>query len=100
VFCTRLLYELLVQPKEASNQITSEITGAIDWRAPGKFKYRKNEVFIDVLESVNLLLSTKGKQQFHCIMLLILDALYSGTAYYTVCVQAPSCGLMSLGKLL
>lgn len=40
--------------------ITSEITGNVDWRQPGKFKYRKNEVFIDVLESVNLLMSSKG----------------------------------------
>jgi len=27
---------------------------------PNKYKYRKNEVFLDVLESVNLLMSTKG----------------------------------------
>jgi len=40
--------------------ITSEITGAVDWRQPGKYKYRKNEVFLDVLEAVNLLMSSKG----------------------------------------
>jgi AP-2 complex subunit mu-1 len=40
--------------------ITSEITGNVDWRQSGKFKYRKNEVFIDVLEAVNLLMSNKG----------------------------------------
>jgi len=40
--------------------ITGQITGAVDWRQPGKYKYRKNEVFIDVLEAVNLLVSTKG----------------------------------------
>lgn len=44
----------------ASNQITSEITGGVDWRQPGKHKYSKNEVFIDVLEAVNLLMSSKG----------------------------------------
>lgn len=43
-------------PKE---QITSQITGAVDWRQPNKYKYRKNEVFIDVLEAVNLLMSSK-----------------------------------------
>lgn len=43
-----------------TEQITSEITGAVDWRQPGKHKYRKNEVYIDVLESVNLLMSNKG----------------------------------------
>ena len=41
------------------SQLTSQITGAIDWRREG-IKYRKNAVYIDVLESVNLLLSTTG----------------------------------------
>jgi AP-2 complex subunit mu-1 len=41
--------------------MTSAITGSVDWRQPGKYKYRKNEVFIDVLEAVNLLMSTKGE---------------------------------------
>jgi len=40
--------------------ISAEITGNVDWREPGKYKYRKNEVFIDVLEAVNLLMSNKG----------------------------------------
>jgi len=40
--------------------ITSAITGAVDWRQPGKCKYRTNQVWIDVLEDVNLLMSTKG----------------------------------------
>jgi len=44
---------------QESNRITSEITGAQDWRKPG-LKYRKNEVYIDVLESVNLLTSSQG----------------------------------------
>ncbi|CEP02310.1 MHD domain-containing protein [Plasmodiophora brassicae] len=43
-----------------NNKITSEITGAIDWRQPGKYKYKKNEVYIDILESVNLLMSSDG----------------------------------------
>jgi len=41
------------------NALTAQITGAIDWRRPG-LRYRKNEVYIDVLESVNLLMSTNG----------------------------------------
>lgn len=40
-------------------QLTSQITGAIDWRREG-IRYRKNEVYIDVLESVNLLMSHDG----------------------------------------
>jgi len=43
-----------------SAELTSQITGAkIDWRAEG-IRHRKNEVFIDVLESVNLLMSHTG----------------------------------------
>lgn len=52
------------QPKLAGSsgdgQITSILTGQCDWRPPGKYKYRKNEVFLDVLESINLLMSSKG----------------------------------------
>ena len=40
-------------------QLTSQITGAIDWRREG-IRYKRNEVFIDVLESVNLLISADG----------------------------------------
>jgi len=46
-------------PKDP-NTITTEITGNVDWRQPNKHFYRKNEVFIDVLEAVNLLMSNKG----------------------------------------
>ena len=43
-------------------KITVQVTGAgpCPWRQPG-IKYRKNELFIDVIESVNLLISAKGK---------------------------------------
>lgn len=36
-----------------------DITGAISWRQQD-IKYRKNEIFIDVVEKVNVLLSPKG----------------------------------------
>jgi hypothetical protein len=39
--------------------LTSQITGQIDWRRDG-IRYRKNEVYIDVLESVNILMSATG----------------------------------------
>ncbi|KAG2461461.1 AP1M1 protein, partial [Polypterus senegalus] len=35
------------------------VTNAVSWRSEG-IKYRKNEVFIDVIESVNLLVSANG----------------------------------------
>lgn len=45
--------------EQEPSQLTSQITGAIDWRREG-IRHKKNEVYIDVLESVNLLLSTTG----------------------------------------
>jgi len=36
-----------------------QATGAVSWRKDD-VKYRKNECFIDVIESLNLLMSTKG----------------------------------------
>lgn len=43
----------------ADKQMTSTITGARDWRRDG-IVHKKNEVFIDVDESVNLLVSATG----------------------------------------
>lgn len=45
--------------KEETSQITSQVTGQIGWRREG-IKYRRNELFLDVLESVNLLMSPQG----------------------------------------
>lgn len=48
-----------LQTKEEQSQITSQVTGQIGWRREG-IKYRRNELFLDVLESVNLLMSPQG----------------------------------------
>ena len=48
-----------LQSKEETSQITSQVTGQIGWRREG-IKYRRNELFLDVLESVNLLMSPQG----------------------------------------
>jgi len=40
-------------------QITTRATGAISWRDENVF-YKRNEVYIDVVENVNVLLSNKG----------------------------------------
>merc|ERR1712179_135571 len=42
--------------KEEQAAITSQVTGQIGWRREG-IKYRRNELFLDVLEYVNLLMS-------------------------------------------
>ena len=36
-----------------------QATGAISWRAEG-IRYKRNEVFIDIIESINVLLSSRG----------------------------------------
>eukprot|EP01006_Ploeotia_vitrea_P061167 TRINITY_DN77400_c0_g1_i1.p1 TRINITY_DN77400_c0_g1~~TRINITY_DN77400_c0_g1_i1.p1 ORF type:complete len:433 (+),score=46.20 TRINITY_DN77400_c0_g1_i1:96-1394(+) len=50
--------ELLNKPRE-TGMISTQVTGTIGWRPPN-LKYRKNEVFIDVVEDVNLLMSQQG----------------------------------------
>lgn len=47
-------------PGNTGTALTSQITGAIDWRREG-IRYRNNEVYIDVQETVSLLLSASGE---------------------------------------
>ncbi len=49
------------QSKEEQSQITSQVTGQIAWRREG-IKYRRNELFLDVLEFANLLMSPQGNE--------------------------------------
>jgi len=42
------------------SKITVQATGAIPWRS-AELKYKKNEIYIDVIESVNMLMSNEGK---------------------------------------
>ncbi|KAK3062035.1 hypothetical protein LTS18_004952, partial [Coniosporium uncinatum] len=44
---------------EDSSRITMQATGALSWRR-SDVKYRKNEAFVDVIEDVNLLMSSSG----------------------------------------
>lgn len=45
--------------QEESSRITVQATGATSWRR-GDVKYKKNEAFVDVVETVNLSMSAKG----------------------------------------
>mmetsp|Transcript_4182 Transcript_4182/g.10776 ORF Transcript_4182/g.10776 Transcript_4182/m.10776 type:complete len:310 (-) Transcript_4182:717-1646(-) len=47
------------QDSTPPQNITIQATGAISWRKEG-IKYRKNELFIDVVEQCNLMVSNKG----------------------------------------
>lgn len=42
------------------NKITIQATGSVPWRK-GTEKYKKNEIYMDVKEAVNLLMSVDGK---------------------------------------
>ena len=44
---------------EKLKQITVRATGAVSWRPEG-IKHRKNEIFIDIIESINLSMSQRG----------------------------------------
>ncbi|KAL0593609.1 AP-2 complex subunit mu [Plecturocebus cupreus] len=48
------------QTKEEQSQITNQVTGQIGWWREG-IKYCRNELFLEVLESVNLLMSPQGR---------------------------------------
>lgn len=37
-----------------------QVTGAVGWRKDG-IKYKKNEVYLDIIEEVNLMMSSKGQ---------------------------------------
>jgi len=45
--------------RSRAEAVTIQATGAISWRKEG-IKYRKNELFIDVVENCNLMVSHKG----------------------------------------
>lgn len=55
-----IIFYFSFQTNEERAQITSQVTGQIGWRREG-IKYRRNELFLDVLESANLLMSPQGK---------------------------------------
>jgi hypothetical protein len=46
--------------REDSSRITIQATGATSWRR-ADVKYRKNEAFVDVVETVNLMMSREGE---------------------------------------
>ncbi|KJE90285.1 adaptor protein complex AP-2 [Capsaspora owczarzaki ATCC 30864] len=50
----------IARTSTGAGAVTSQLTGTVSWRREG-IKYRKNQMFIDVIESVNLLMSTDGK---------------------------------------
>ena len=61
---SKILKEYITQESHillttATPTIPQSVTNAVSWRSEG-IKYRKNEVFLDVIESVNLLVNSNG----------------------------------------
>lgn len=59
---SKILQEYITQEGhklEVAPKVPMTVTNAVSWRSEG-IKYRKNEVFLDVVESVNLLVSANG----------------------------------------
>lgn len=45
--------------EEPAANATLQVTGAVSWRKEG-LRYKKNEVFLDIIETVNVLVSASG----------------------------------------
>ncbi|KAM6472955.1 AP-1 complex subunit mu-2 isoform 2-T2 [Liasis olivaceus] len=60
---SKILQEYITQQgnklETAKSRVPATVTNAVSWRSEG-LKYKKNEVFIDVIESVNLLVNANG----------------------------------------
>ncbi|XP_039370052.1 AP-1 complex subunit mu-2 [Mauremys reevesii] len=60
---SKILQEYITQQgnklETGKSHVPPTVTNAVSWRSEG-IKYKKNEVFIDVIESVNLLVNTNG----------------------------------------
>jgi hypothetical protein len=52
-------YQCQATSTQQARNATLTVTGAVSWRRPG-LKYNSNEVFLDIVEEVNLLLSNTG----------------------------------------
>ena len=57
--------------KQANQAVTIQATGAISWRKEG-IKYRKNELFIDVVENCNLLVRLAQHRAPPCVHTALL----------------------------
>ena len=79
-----VVFLLTLQSTEEQKQITSQVTGQISWRREG-IKYRKNELFLDVLESVNLLMSQRGTLAILYLILCTIADLYA----YHILLNSP-----------
>ncbi|CAG9466869.1 unnamed protein product [Pedinophyceae sp. YPF-701] len=48
------------EQQDKANHARMQVTGAVGWRRDG-IKYKNNEIYLDIIESVNLVTSSKGQ---------------------------------------
>merc|ERR1712154_362149 len=53
-----------LEEARTQKEILEKVTGATPWRAPGKYTYAKNEVYLDVIENVNVIISRFYKSDY------------------------------------
>lgn len=67
VFACRYITQEGAKLEVAKTKVPTTVTNAVSWRSEG-IRYKKNEVFIDVIESINVLVRPHG----HCLQILHL----------------------------
>lgn len=67
------------------------VTNAVSWRSEG-IKHKKNEVFLDVVESVNLLVNSNGTVVLSEVCCAAPAASSSSTAHIPACGQSLQAG--------
>eukprot|EP01099_Mayorella_cantabrigiensis_P000403 TRINITY_DN1186_c0_g2_i1.p1 TRINITY_DN1186_c0_g2~~TRINITY_DN1186_c0_g2_i1.p1 ORF type:complete len:446 (+),score=94.40 TRINITY_DN1186_c0_g2_i1:51-1340(+) len=79
---TKILQEYITQEShqlEKQRKLPAAVTNAVSWRADN-IKYKKNEVFLDVIEKVNLLANSNGTQiRSEIVGCIKMKSLLSGT---------------------
>jgi len=50
-----------LEEARTQREILEKVTGATPWRQPGKYSYAKNEVYLDVIENVNVIINQQNK---------------------------------------
>mmetsp|Transcript_107784 Transcript_107784/g.131509 ORF Transcript_107784/g.131509 Transcript_107784/m.131509 type:complete len:438 (-) Transcript_107784:112-1425(-) len=59
IICIKETNKLDITDLKQAQQVSSRFTGSVPWRGEG-IKHKKNEVFLDVVEKLNLLVSNNG----------------------------------------
>ncbi|XP_067846283.1 AP-1 complex subunit mu-1-like isoform X3 [Heptranchias perlo] len=86
---TAILQEYITQEgyklKQGAPRPPAAVTNAVSWRSEG-IKYRKNELFMDVIESINFLVNARGCV-VHCEILgqILMNCCLSGMPEVSLC---------------